>query len=322
MKKFFKIIKHIFIVITFFLILCTAIHQILSFVEKEENPTIGQYVTVNGKQMNLCILGDGENTIVLLPGLGTVAPVLDFMPLAQELSKENKVVIVEPFGYGWSDITPEERTIENEVEEIRSALQFAQITGPYILMPHSLSGLHSIYYANTYPEEVAGIIGIDCTLPKMVEYFGEEYPQKMPLIAGQLPSIGFMRLMTLFVPDNFISENSKQYYTEENLAFQKCIASWKALNKNVIDETNHINDSISKTYDMTFQNTLPVLLFSSDDSNMPPRKDGKTSASFKETYITNPALQKVVTLKGPHYLHWTCKDEIYAYVQEFIKENF
>ena len=321
MKKLFKFIKSIFLVMATILILFISIHQILTGIEKKKNPTIGQYVTVSEKKMNLCVLGEGENTIVLLPGLGTTAPVLDFMPLAEELSKENKVVIVEPFGYGWSDITPLERTIENEVEEIRMALQAAQLSGPYILMPHSISGLHSIYYANTYPDEVAGIIGIDCTLPKMVEYFDEEYPQKMPLLAGKLSSIGVMRLVTLLAPDNFISDNAKHIYTEENLTMQKCIASWKASNRNVIDEMNHISDSIAKTHDMTFPSTLPVLLFSSDDSDLPPREDNKTSVSFKETYITNPDLQKVVPLDGPHYLHWTCKDEISSYTNNFLNEN-
>lgn len=322
MKKLIKITKIIFITFAAILILCTAVHQLLTVVEKRENPTIGQYVTVSGKQMNLYILGEGENTIVLLPGLGTAAPVLDFMPLAEDLSKDNQVVIVEPFGYGWSEITPEERTIETQVEEIRSALHAAEIPGPYILMPHSISGLYSIYYANTYPDEVVGIIGLDCTLPKMAEYFNEEYPQKMPLLAGNLSSIGVMRLITLLAPDNFISDNSKHYYNEENLTMQKCIASWKSSNKNVIDEMNHISDSISKTYDMTFQNNLPILLFSSDDSDLPPREDGKTGLSFNETYITNPDLQKVVPLNGPHYLHWTCKDEIISYVRSFMKEYY
>lgn len=322
MKTLINIIKKIFFVLVAVLILSVATHQMLTFIEKKKNPPVGQAIEVKGKHMNLCILGEGKNTIILLPGLGTAAPVMDFMPLAKELATENRVVIVEPFGYGWSDITHEERTIENEVEEIRSALQAAQISGPYILMPHSISGLYSIYYANTYPDEVAGIIGIDCTLPKMVEYFGEEYPEKMPLIAGQLSSIGVMRLIACLAPDNFISDNSKHYYTEENLALQNCIASWKASNKNVIDEMNHISDSVSKTHDMTFSTTLPILLFTSVDSNSTPSEDGKTSISFNETYITNPSLQKVIPLYGQHYLHWTCKDEMCSYVQKYINEYF
>ena len=84
---------------------------------------------------------------------------------------------------------------------------------------------------------------------------------------------------------------------------------------------NHISDSIAKTHDMTFPDTLPVLLFSSDDSDLPPREDGKTSVSFKETYITNPDLQKVVPLDGSHYLHWTCKNEISSYTNIFLNEN-
>lgn len=317
MKKLLKITKIILFIMMTLLLLFVITHQLLSFIEKRKHPAIGQFVTVHNENMNLYVAGEGKHTIVLLPGLGTAAPVLDFMPLANELSKENKVVIVEPFGYGWSDITQQERTIENEVEEIRAALQGSQISEPYILMPHSLSGLHSIYYANTYPDEVAGIIGIDCTLPKMVSYFEEDYPQQMPLIAGNLSSLGIMRLLS----KDLISDNTQHYYTEENLSTQKCIASWKASNRNVIDEMNHISDSIEKTYSMTFSADLPVLLFSADDSDLPPRDDGKTSVSFKETYITNPALQKVISLNGPHYLHWTCTDEICSHVKEFLENN-
>lgn len=322
MKKFIKITQKILIATTALFLLFIATHQILTLIEKRQNPPTSQYVTVNNKKMNLCILGEGNNTIVLLPGLGTAAPVLDFMPLAKDLSKNNKVVIVEPFGYGWSDITPKERTIENEVEEIHMALQAANLSGPYILMPHSISGLHSIYYANTYPDEVSGIIGIDCTLPKMVEYFDEEYPQKMPLVTGQLSSIGVMRVLTLLAPNNFISDNTMNFYNKENLTMQKRIASWKSSNKNVVDEMNHIKDSISKTYDMTFHDNLPVLLFSSDDSDLPPREDKKTNLSFNETYITNPDIQKAIFLNGPHYLHWACKDEMCSYIEQFLNEYY
>ena len=186
MKKCIKFLWAIFLILFAFIVFFVAVHQLLTIIEKRQHPTIGTTVTVNGKHMSLSILGDGDHTIVLLPGLGTAAPILDFMPLATELSKTNRVVIVEPFGYGWSDITNDERTLENEVEEIRSALTEANINGPYVLMPHSISGLHAIYYANTYPDEIEGIIGIDCTLPTMVDYFNEETPAKMLPLMGQL----------------------------------------------------------------------------------------------------------------------------------------
>ncbi|WP_339229807.1 alpha/beta hydrolase [Aeribacillus sp. FSL K6-2833] len=125
--------------------------------------------------MHVYTKGDGENTIVLLSGLGTAAPVLDFDPLVNELAKNHKVVVVESFGYGWSNVTNKERTVENIVEGIRTALK-SNIEGHYILMPHSISGIYSMYYANAYPDEVKAVIGIDFTLPQVLEYFGESAP--------------------------------------------------------------------------------------------------------------------------------------------------
>lgn len=125
--------------------------------------------------MHVYTKGDGENTIVLLSGLGTAAPVLDFDPLVNELAKNHKVVVVESFGYGWSNVTNKERTVENIVEGIRTALK-SNIEGPYILMPHSISGIYSMYYANACPDEVKAVIGIDFTLPQVLEYFGESAP--------------------------------------------------------------------------------------------------------------------------------------------------
>lgn len=317
-KHFLRISRNILLFLLSVLLLFTIVHQIITFVEKKQNPTIGQYVTVGDHQMSLYTIGNGPQTIVLLPGLGTTAPILDFMPLATELSKGNRVVIVEPFGYGFSDITSRERTLENEVEEIHTALHAAGIDAPYILMPHSLSGLHAIYYANTYADEVSAVIGIDCTLPKMVEYFEEETPAQIPLALGQLVNLGVMRLLTFLAPDNFISDNSDHIYSEENLALQRKLSNWKAQNKNVIDQNNHISDSIALTYDLSFREDLPVLLFTTDETGKKAREDGKTSVSFMETYITNPSLQKVIALPGSHYLHWSCTDEICSGVHDFL----
>ncbi|MET4563520.1 pimeloyl-ACP methyl ester carboxylesterase [Lysinibacillus parviboronicapiens] len=60
--------------------------------------------------MNVLIQGQGEETVVLLPGLGTGTPALDFKPLVEELSPFYRVVVMEPFGYGLSDITEKERS--------------------------------------------------------------------------------------------------------------------------------------------------------------------------------------------------------------------
>ena len=95
--------------------------------------TGNQFVSVDGKNMSYSIRGNGDQTIVLLPGFGTSAPILDFTPLVNELAPDYRVVTVEPFGYGYSDGTDKDRTTANIVEEIHTAVQSLGID-EYILM--------------------------------------------------------------------------------------------------------------------------------------------------------------------------------------------
>ena len=123
------------------------------FCKKREIPKIqaayGNAVKVNGKKMTVEIAGlqaEESPVIVLLPGLGSPSPVLEFRPLAEKLGKTYKVITVEPFGYGLSDPADTERSIENIVEELHACLEEIGVHR-YYLMAHSISGLYSLYYA-------------------------------------------------------------------------------------------------------------------------------------------------------------------------------
>ena len=201
--RFWIVIRNILLAIVSALVIWVIFSKIMTAYEQNKYSAIGQLVEVDGNNMHVYTKGDGDHTIVLLGGLGTAAPALDFEPLINEMAKNNRVVVVEPFGYGWSEITNKERTVENIVEEIRTALEKLNIQGPYILMPHSISGIYSMYYANTYPEEVKAIIGIDPTLPKALAYFGET-AHTMPKYFSYVAPTGIARLALYLIPDNFL----------------------------------------------------------------------------------------------------------------------
>ncbi|ALC85339.1 alpha/beta hydrolase [Bacillus sp. FJAT-22090] len=314
--RFWTVLRNILLAIVAALVIWFIFSNVMTTYEQKKYPAIGKLVEVDGKSMHVYTKGEGDNTIVLLSGLGTAAPALDFEPLINELAKNNKVVVVESFGYGWSDITNKARTVENIVEETRTALKKLNISGPYILMPHSISGIYSMYYANRYPEEVKAIIGIDSTLPQALEYFGETVPT-MPKYLSYVAPTGIARLALYLTPDNFLPISEKGTYTEENLRMTKAISSWKGYNKNVVNEANEINNNIDKTIDMTFPHDLPVMIFTTKEENV--NGDGKSNINFYKAQIQNIDVNNLVTIEGHHYLHWTHYMEMSEHVDEFTE---
>jgi pimeloyl-ACP methyl ester carboxylesterase len=208
------------------LILISAItHNILKSIEKNKYK-IGQTITVDGKKMQAYVTGQGDKTIVLLSGLGTASPIIDFMPLADRLSEDYKVVILEGFGYGFSDTTKEARSNENIVNEIRTALKELQIGGPYILMPHSISGIYSLYYAMNYPNEVEAIIGIDESVPNQTKINRD--PDMSPALT-LLNNLGIIRDITYLLPSTDDGMNQNNYYTKEQLKIKKMATAWNSV---------------------------------------------------------------------------------------------
>lgn len=284
--------------------------------ERNKYPPLGQLVEVNGEKMHVYSKGEGENTIVLLSGAGTAAPALDYEPLMNEMAKNNRIVVVETFGYGWSDTTNKERTVENIVEEIRDALNKANIEGPYILMPHSVSGIYSMYYANKYPDEIKAIIGIDCTLPQAVEYFNEAAPT-MPRYLSILAPTGIARLAVYMNPEEYLPNADKGTYSDDNLRMTKSLSAWNLGNKSIVAEVNEMKHNIDKAIDMSFPPEIPVMIFTAKDDKV--TEDGKTIESFYQTQISHLPSNKLVVLEGHHYLHWSRYKEISETVHDFIE---
>ncbi|RKM55572.1 alpha/beta hydrolase [Butyrivibrio sp. X503] len=114
MRKLLRVVRNIFLVLLACIILFVSgafvYHRIKLSQEKPLLENVpGQMVEVDGHNMHVYSEGQGDHTIVFLSGWGTTSPYQDFLPMTKELSGENKVVIIEKFGYGYSDEVPGER---------------------------------------------------------------------------------------------------------------------------------------------------------------------------------------------------------------------
>ena len=165
MKIFFTVIAAMLIL----LLIIYINHQIHLKGETELRLPLGKMVEVDGHNMSVYIEGTGDTTLVFMSGGGTCSPILDFKSLYSLLSDKYQIAVVEKFGYGFSDVVDKNRDIDSILEDTRAALTSAGLTAPYILCPHSMSGLEALYWAQKYPDEVSAIIGLDMAVP---EYYG------------------------------------------------------------------------------------------------------------------------------------------------------
>ena len=129
----------------------------------------GELLDVGGHRMHLYCTGEGERTVPLEAGLGDFSLVL--RPLQEELAGTTRVCTYDRAGYGWSEPGPTPRTGKRIVFELETLLEAAEEPGPYVLAGHSFGGLTMLIFAETHPDEVAGVVLIDSSHPGQDEAF-------------------------------------------------------------------------------------------------------------------------------------------------------
>lgn len=310
MNKVLKIILKSIGIIAVAIVLALAIVFIVNIVcnkiEQGKIESYGQLVSVNGQNMNVTIQGDGEETVVLLPGFGTAAPALDFKPLVKELAPYYKVVIIEPFGYGLSDVTDTERSTENIVSEIHEALQQLNID-QYILMGHSIAGIYGLDYVNKYPNEVSAFVGIDSSVPTQ-----GGMDTKFPIKTFQfLKKSGIGRLMLKLEDEDPYAGLPHDDETKEQM---RMIMLKNFYNTSISNEMINFYRNFTAAENLTFPKELPLILFVTEDETV------KNWINLHEEQVKHSVHGKVMTLEGEHYLHHTRSKEIVENLRTFMEE--
>lgn len=301
-----KIIGGIVGVLVVFMGIVFVVNMISSGVEKKKIEQYGQVVDVDGKKMNVLIQGDGEQTIVLLPGQGTPAPALDFKLLIDELSPNYKVVAIEPFGYGLSDETEKERTTDNIVSEIHDAVQQLGIDR-YILMGHSIAGLYAVSYVNAYPDEVVAFVGIDSSVPNQ-----PGMDVKLPLRSMRfLQNSGLMRLLKAVSGDPYKSLDFDEHTKEQ----MDLISNQVAANPTMMDELGHLGSNFKHGEPLTYPPDLPVLLFVQSNN-----EHNEQWVPLHEEQAKQSAQGKCIPMEGSHYLHHTKYKEITREFKAYMQQ--
>jgi len=309
-KKGMTVIKIILVIIVCIPIIGYAINQTFFSNELAAVSPYGQFVEVKQQKMHVYSMGHGEQTIVLLPGFGVSLPSADFGPLMRELSKEYTVVCVEYFGIGFSDPTNTPRTNENYTEEIRTALSLAGFQAPYVLMPHSASGVYSEYYAAQYPDEVSAIIMLDAT--STAKMGGVNLPKFVYGIAKLQQACGQSRISFALMPPAQKIENG---YTEKEISDYK-LFNYHVLNDTMIDQSYRMLDNIKQVNAIAFPQTIPVLKLISSETNK------KAGAEYQTNHLNRlGAKAESKIIDSSHFIYQTHVADICDATNAFLKKS-
>lgn len=318
MKKRKKFLKIALIIILILAALFSGIyinHRILLNKESNLRTPLGQLVEVDGKNMSIYSEGNGDKTIIFMSGSGTCSPILDFRSLYSQLSDEYKIAVVEKFGYGFSDVVDKNRDIDSILEDTRAALTAAGIDAPYILCPHSMSGLEALYWAQKYPDEISAIIGLDMAVP---QYY-ENMKINLPLIhmAGFAAQMGVTRLLipglaeSDAIKNGTLSDNEKEIY--------RAVFYNRTATITMINETEAVKEN-AKTVESMGIPQIPMLLFISDGSGG-TGFDKETWRRIPEEYISQTDDGEYIELDCPHYVHNYEYESISESIRNFLSDQ-
>lgn len=306
-----KIVLIIMIVIVAFLILVYVNHRVQSKKEEKALTPTGQLVTVDGHDMCVYSGGTGDVTLVFLSGGGTCAPILDFQSLDSLLLDDYKVAVVERFGYGFSDVTDQSRRLDSVLEDTRQALKEAGCEAPYVLCPHSMSGLEVLYWAQTYPDEVQAIIGLDMAVP---EYYAD-MKVNMPMLklTGAAARIGLTRLIPGVwegdaVKRGTLSDKEKETY--------QALFYRKTATVTMLNEYQAVGENARMVAERPIPQ-VPMLLFVSNGAGT--GFDTDTWRKIPEKYLADAEDGQIITLDCPHYVQDYEYEKIAGDIEEFLQ---
>ena len=284
---------------------------------------LGTRYNVGKGKINVYTEGSSADTIVFLSGAGVTSPVLEYSPLYRRLSDTYRIAVVEKSGYGMSESTGTQRTVENMVNESREALKQAGILPPYILAPHSYSGFEAIYWANTYPNEIKAVLSIDMGLPDTAAEMGKVMTEEKRLRANEknkklfakIQKRGLLAKLAKKLTVDVSGLMSSDHLSDEEKTLYADLFYRNITNEEVFEENMNLVSNAEKA-GKTGMLSVPAFFYISDFKA--PMKEG-TWKEYAIKYAEKIGAQYKITDKG-HMMYTKIPYEMAESFKRFLSK--
>src|SRR6185312_2579002 len=136
----------------------------------------GRFVDIGGgRRMRLVCEGPKSDRPTVWMEAGAFGLAADFAAIQEKLTAKGlRSCAYDRAGMGWSDEGPKPRDSEAIVSDLEKLIAASGERGPFVLMGHSMAGLHTRLFAGRNPQLVAGLVLIEATTPEQVDSPGTQ----------------------------------------------------------------------------------------------------------------------------------------------------
>lgn len=199
-------VKRILLGLLALLVLLTLVgmvYEALGRANAEKNfPLRGERVDIGGRKMHIDCRGSGSPTVILESGLGT-GGTLDWTLVHDRIAGFTRTCAYDRAGIMRSDARDSPQRAAAVVEDLHALLKAAGISGPLVLVGHSIGGPYIRTYVGRYGQQVAGLVMVDPSHPDQVARLGKVvsvnvHPSKVSMVmsaASALSRTGIVRLL-------------------------------------------------------------------------------------------------------------------------------
>lgn len=135
-------------------------------------PPRGAMVDIGGRRMHIDCRGTGSPTVILESGLGS-GGTLDWTLVHDRIAQDTRTCAYDRAGIMWSDPKDTPQDAAAVALDLDALLRADRISGPLVLVGHSIGGPYIRTYVGRHGDQVAGLVMVDASHPDQVARLGK-----------------------------------------------------------------------------------------------------------------------------------------------------
>jgi pimeloyl-ACP methyl ester carboxylesterase len=127
-----------------------------------------------GRSINVVCMGEGSPTVILSAGADGWS--IDWIRVQYAIARNTKVCAWDRAGHGFSSGSAEPQDIVHTEADMERAMAEVGLTGPLVMVAHSLGAFETLVFADRHPDRVAGMVLVDPSTPDQERRLAQAAP--------------------------------------------------------------------------------------------------------------------------------------------------